>query len=443
MEKVYGGHYLIKEKLGAGSFGEIYRGVDTTKSGKKGNSTSSFVAIKVEKLKSPSKQLLQEAKIYKALSGGVNIAQFHYFGLELKSSALVIDLLGKSLEDIRKMHSKFSVKTVLMIADQMISAVEYLHRKGFIHGDIKPDNFAIGNGENKQNQIFIFDFGLTREYVNLETKKHIPYKENVSFSGTARYASINSLIGIEQSRRDDMEALAYVWLYLLNGKVPWMKSSINPNNGKKQTFKEKAEMIWNMKYKTPPEQLFHNLPDVFPEYLKAVRKLKFIEEPNYAKYKKMFRDALTNLGYIYDYKYDWIEQKIQESSNSNSTQTLPQTKQSNATLSIPKNINSIRIINSSKNVNMKLMRTNSNINPHLNINIKSAPSIKDSSSINQSTSNRQVVPILKNPQDKKDNKENISPQKALNRIPKKVPKIILNYKNPQLNRVNSQTNLLE
>jgi casein kinase 1 len=194
---------------------------------------------------------------------------------------------------------KLSLKTVLMLADQMISSVQYIHSKNYIHRDIKPDNFCIGRG-SKGNQVFLIDFGLSKKYRDTTTHIHITYNDGNSLTGTARYASINSLKGIEQSRRDDMESLGYVWVYLLKGKLPWMGLDAKDR-------KSKYDKILSVKSKTSIEDLCEGLPEEFATYLYEVRSLRFAQEPDYSKYKDLFRKLFLKLGYIYDYKYDWIE----------------------------------------------------------------------------------------------------------------------------------------
>lgn len=110
---------------------------------------------------------------------------------------MVMDLLGPSLEDTFNFcKRKFTIKTTLMIADQMIQRLEFLHNNHFIHRDMKPDNFLIGHGK-KQNIIYVIDFGLAKRYRDPKTGEHIPYKDNKSLTGTARYASVNAHLGIE------------------------------------------------------------------------------------------------------------------------------------------------------------------------------------------------------------------------------------------------------
>ncbi len=121
----------------------------------------------------------------------------------------------------------------------MINRIENLHKHNFIHRDIKPENFVIGL-ENKSNIIYLIDFGLSKRFKNSKTFQHIPYRENRSLIGTVRYSSINSHLGIEPSRRDDLESIAYVLIYFLKGYLPWQGLT----NGK-----DKFLELWKKNYK--------------------------------------------------------------------------------------------------------------------------------------------------------------------------------------------------
>ncbi|OHT14181.1 Casein kinase I isoform delta-like protein [Tritrichomonas foetus] len=289
--RAVGARYRIVEKIGGGSFGTVFKGVDAK--------TGIPVAIKVEKDDISIPQLSNESKVYTILQGSTNVPRHHYFGRDNHALNLVIDLGGKSVEDLMKeCGGKLTLKTVLMLADQMISAVEFMHKKGIIHRDIKPDNFVVGR-DNLYNKLFIIDYGLAKNYL-MPDGTHIVFQDHKPLTGTARYASISTLKGFEQSRRDDMESLAYIFFYLLNGGLPWM-------NVRAPTNQIKYDKILAIKTVTPIEELGENLPIEFSQFLAEVRELEFSEEPNYAKYRRMFRDLFMKKGYIYDYIFDWTK----------------------------------------------------------------------------------------------------------------------------------------
>jgi casein kinase 1 len=190
-----------------------------------------------------------------------------------------------------------------MLADQMISCVEYIHNKNFIHRDIKPDNFVMGLNENA-NQVFVIDYGLAKKYRDQHTHMHIPYVEGKSLTGTARYASVGALRGLEQSRRDDLESLGFVWLYLLRGSLPWMGLHIKEQG-------KKYQQICDAKNRTSFHELCHGFPVEFVRYFETVRALKFTERPNYSALRAAFREVFLRHGFQYDYKYDWTAQTDQ------------------------------------------------------------------------------------------------------------------------------------
>lgn len=191
MEIKVGGHFKLLKKIDSGSFGEIYKGINTK--------TNAEVAVKLEGLMSKYPQLLMEAKIMQHLHNDSTVAdkgipQVYHVSTEGEFNVLVMELLGPSLENLfTQVGKRFTLKTTLMLADRMIRRVEYVHSKGFVHRDIKPDNFLIGEG-TKSNRLFLIDFGLSKRY--MVNNKHIKYEEGKSLTGTARYASLNTHLGI-------------------------------------------------------------------------------------------------------------------------------------------------------------------------------------------------------------------------------------------------------
>ena len=291
--KVVGKIYKLKRKIGEGSFGQIYIAENTR--------THKTVAVKLEPVLSSSQQLEFESKLYSIMTGGPGIPHMRWFGRDKENHVLVIDLLGKSLEDLLdECGRQMSLKTVLMIADQVLSSVEFIHNKGFIHRDIKPDNILMGR-DKEANHIFFIDFGLAKKYRDPTTHAHIKYSEGKSLTGTARYASIHALKGYEQSRRDDLESIAYALIYLLKGSLPWMGI-------KAGGLDDKCKRICELKAMTREETLCFGLPKEFAEFLRDVKKLKFSETPDYAKYRRRFRELFLKSEFLYDYKYDWCPQ---------------------------------------------------------------------------------------------------------------------------------------
>ncbi|KAJ8459210.1 hypothetical protein OPV22_032136 [Ensete ventricosum] len=290
MERVIGGKFKLGKKIGCGSFGELHLGVNI-QSGEE-------VAIKLESVKAKHPQLHYESKLYMLLQGGTGIPHLKWFGVEGEYNVMVIDLLGPSLEDLFNYCSrKFSLKTVLTLADQMINRVEYMHSRGFLHRDIKPDNFLMGLGR-KANQVYIIDYGLAKKYRDFQTHKHIPYRENKNLTGTARYASVNTHLGVEQSRRDDLESLGYVLMYFLRGSLPWQGL-------KAGTKKQKYDKISEKKMLTSVEVLCRSYPSEFVSYFHYCRSLRFEDKPDYSYLKRLFRDLYIREGHQFDYIFDW------------------------------------------------------------------------------------------------------------------------------------------
>lgn len=195
----------------------------------------------------------------------------------------------------RKAHCELS------LTHAQLSRVQTIHEKNLIYRDIKPDNFLIGRpGSKAANVIHVVDFGMAKQYRDPKTKQHIPYRERKSLSGTARYMSINTHLGREQSRRDDLEALGHVFMYFLRGGLPWQGL-------KAATNKQKYEKIGEKKQTTPIAELCNGFPEELNKYLSYVRNLGFEDTPDYDYLRDLFTQALKGTGEVEDGEYDWMK----------------------------------------------------------------------------------------------------------------------------------------
>ncbi|KAM0683674.1 Palmitoylated plasma membrane-bound casein kinase [Mitosporidium daphniae] len=287
---VVGQHFRVGKKIGEGSFGTIYEGFNII--------DSYAVAIKFEPRKSEAPQLRDEYKSYKILAGTEGIPRVFYYGQEGTYNCLVMELLGHSLEYLFDCCSRhFTIQSVALLAIQMITRVQSIHEHNLIYRDIKPDNFLIGR-KDKSHIIYIVDFGMAKHYRDPKTRVHIPYRERKSLSGTARYMSINTHLGREQSRRDDLEALGNVLLYFLRGSLPWQGL-------KAPTNKLKYEKIGEKKQQVSILELCLRFPEEFSAYIYYVRKLGFEDTPDYGYLKGLFIDLASRLEVQNPFVFDW------------------------------------------------------------------------------------------------------------------------------------------
>lgn len=289
-----GNRFILKKRIGGGSFGEIYRGTDTQ--------TNEDVAVKLEKTDCSHPQLLSEAKILKYLHCPHGIPHVHWFGTEGLFNIMVIDLLGPSLEDsFEQCRRGFSLKTTLQLAVQMVARVEHVHCKDYLHRDIKPDNFLTG-GRNHPNVVYLIDFGLSKRYRDVKTKQHIPYKEGRTLTGTARYASVGAHMGIEQGRKDDIEAIAYVLLYFLLGELPWQGIHVA---SKQEKYHRICDMKMNLNI-----SILKGHPPEFLQMLNYSKSLKFEEKPDYDYLQNLFKQVAQREEIDFDGVFDWTEEVV-------------------------------------------------------------------------------------------------------------------------------------
>ena len=282
--------YKIIKKLGAGSFGSIYEAQSTY--------SHKLYAVKLEDMKQ-DQYILEDESIFLSYINMPRIPKIKSFGYSGSYIILVMELLGKSLDKIfNELPSrKMSIRCVCNIAYQLIVIFEAIHNCDIIHRDIKPANIAIGR-EEKSKYIYLLDFGLSKKYRSSKTKKQFPFVKNNKLIGNARYSSINALEGGTQSRRDDLESIGYVLLYLLLGRLPWQGHISHSKEDKYYKIRE-------IKSSTTAEQLCEGLPPQFEEYIKYTRNLQYEENPDYNYLKNLFLRVLKNYNWEFDYYYDW------------------------------------------------------------------------------------------------------------------------------------------
>jgi len=287
-------HYHIEKRIGAGCFGDVWLG-------KINDNTKEPVAVKFEDVMATSRQLEQESLVIRMLCQPVRpqgVVQMHWYGQEGRYNCLVMELLGKSLEDRMKHDGKFSIKTTVLVAEQLLNRIEYLHSKAIVHRDIKPENFMFGRNDRIAH-LYIIDFGLSKRYW---TTQHTTMRTKLSLTGTARYASINAHNGVEQSRRDDLEAIGHMLFYFIRGSLPWSGLPA-------KTQEEKYRKISQKKQDTDLNELCNGYPEAFKIYLQAARDLEFKERPKYSQYRALFAEVRSQLGDVKDTDFPWLQGK--------------------------------------------------------------------------------------------------------------------------------------
>ena len=288
IDKVFFKKYRCLEYIGEGSFSQIF----------KVEYNNNLYAIKLENINNKQNLLSNEASMMIYLKGP-NIPYIVTYGSSGGYNLIVMQLLGKNLQQIFEINGNFSIKTVCLLAIQMISILEHIHNKGVIHRDIKPENFVLGK-ENERNSkyLYLIDFGFSKFFDKNGLNDIVTDKKNLI--GTPRYASINALRGIEQSMRDDLESVGYILVYLLKGKLPWMGIKCMDKN-------EKLKKICIRKIETSSSDLCVGLPKEFVEYFDYCNDLEYEQKPDYTFLKNLFFKVLRNEKEKFDYIYDWDE----------------------------------------------------------------------------------------------------------------------------------------
>ena len=274
--------YLFLERIGSGSFGEVYIAQIN-----KGQNKGHQIAAKIENNNRNSK-LLYEYKTYEYLRKNgfrIGIPMIYDFVENESYNMMFMQLLGPSLEDLFNKHNRtFNFGTIAQLAKQLITLMQTLHTAELIHRDIKPNNFLIGI--NDPYTVYIMDFGLSKRFI--KNGIHMSFRDGKSLVGTARYASLNVHRGYEPSRRDDLESIGYMLVYFFVGKLPWQGLLKKPNENH-------IEVIGNCKMITPLEELCNGIPKCFYDYLKYCRQLEFEEQPDYDYLRKIFKDECVRM----------------------------------------------------------------------------------------------------------------------------------------------------
>ncbi|GKV27173.1 hypothetical protein SLEP1_g36375 [Rubroshorea leprosula] len=276
--------YRLERKLGKGGFGQVYVGrrVSVDTDGSRTGPSVLEVALKFEHRSSKGCNYgpPYEWQVYNTLGGSHGIPRVHYKGRQGDYYVMVMDMLGPSLWDVWNNNSHtMSIEMVACIAIEAISILEKMHSKGYVHGDVKPENFLLGPpGTPDEKKLFLVDLGLATKWRD-SSGSHAEYDQRPDvFRGTVRYASVHAHLGRTGSRRDDLESLAYTLIFLLRGRLPWQGYQ-----GENKGF-----LVCKKKMATSPESLCCSCPHPFRQFVEYVVNLKFDEKPNYAKYISLF-----------------------------------------------------------------------------------------------------------------------------------------------------------
>ncbi|XP_052863669.1 casein kinase I-like [Anopheles cruzii] len=285
--------YRIEFKLGCGTFGDVYRAEDIA--------TGVKVAIKMESKPTATETIFQEYNLYQMLQGQQGIAQVYLCEMYKNRQILIMELLGDCLGSLlQTCGRRFSLSTTLQLGIQMIDRIELLHQYGYVHRDIKPQNFVMGcNG--KHHIVHLIDYGLAKPFWDPSRRRHIPKQHVGSFVGSIRYASIHAHQGRELSRRDDLLSLGYILVSFIRGSLPWQHMRVFSKA-------EKFEKVYQKKLSSTPEILCKNLPTEIFNHMDYCCKLRYTTEPNYSFLRNNLQDLLNRYqsqNGVHD--FDWIQ----------------------------------------------------------------------------------------------------------------------------------------
>ncbi|GMJ00896.1 Photoregulatory Protein Kinase 1, MUT9P-LIKE-KINASE 4, Arabidopsis EL1-like 2 [Hibiscus trionum] len=276
--------YKVERKLGKGGFGQVFVGRRVSGGNERSTGSAAMeVALKFEHRNSKgcSYGPPYEWQVYNALGGSHGVPKVHYKGKQGDYYVMVMDILGPSLWDVWNSSGQtMSAEMVACIAVESLSILEKMHSKGYVHGDVKPENFLLGQPSTPQEKkLFLVDLGLATKWKDSSSGLHVDYDQRPDmFRGTVRYASVHAHLGRTASRRDDLESLAYTLIFLHRGRLPWQGYQ-----GDNKSF-----LVCKKKMATSPEMLCCFCPPPLKQFLEIVVNMKFDEEPNYSKLISLF-----------------------------------------------------------------------------------------------------------------------------------------------------------
>ena len=295
LKKLIFGKYKINKKIGIGSHSIIFSGININ--------NKELVALKIQKKGFIINENIEKEAYYLLQLKGYGVPRIISFGHIGKYNVLIEELLGESLEDLFKKNKNkekvIILKDMLMTGIQLIDRIEYIHSNNIVHLDIKPSNFVVGYKD--PSLIYIIDFGLSKKYKSSRTGRHIIFSKRKYFQGNIKFSSVNNMRGIVSTRRDDLESIGYMLIYLYESKLPWEKiEAINKL--------EIVEKIFYIKKQISMNTLCKNLPKEMTEFMVYIKSLKFDEKPNYNYLKNLLEIMLKKINNVNDLKFSWIKE---------------------------------------------------------------------------------------------------------------------------------------
>jgi len=299
--KIIFGKYKIIKNIGKGAYSKVFL--------TKNIINQDLFALKIQN-KSHKFGSLESEAFYLFRLKYIGVPKIFSYGHLGQYYILVEELLGKTLEELFKENKNkpniIRLKDMLMAGIQIINIIKYIHSKNILHLDIKPHNFLVGNPNN--SIIYIIDFGLAKNYRSSRTGKHSQFSKNNYFNGNICFSSVNTMKGYEPSRRDDLESIGYMLIYLYTQHLPW-DSILTKNKN------ELIKKIFEIKSLIPIKMLCENTPKEMNEYMKYVKSLKFEEEPDYNYLIKIFEDMLKKINQVNDLNFSWINEELKNNSS--------------------------------------------------------------------------------------------------------------------------------